>query len=229
MENLIIVGTGVNAVRAFKFINKYKLYNVIGFAVDKEYIKDSKFYNLPLYDLENLKTLINVPFKVFVALLWNRLNADRRKLFEKCERYNYEFVNLISPYAVIHEDVKLGKNCWVYDFVSILNDSIIGNNVGLMSYCLIGGGCQIASHSFFAGKTSTGGSCIIGEQSFIGFNATILDGTHIGKKCIVGAGSLVKRNLPDFTRCVTPSDNNIIKQYKEDEIESKLLFSKNVR
>ncbi len=73
------------------------------------------------------------------------------------------------------------------------------------------------------------GGTTIEEQSFVGLNATVFDDTKIGKKCIIGACTAVKRNMPDCSRYVTSSDNIVIKQYSEDEIESKLIFSKNKR
>ena len=50
-----------------------------------------------------------------------------------------------------------------------------------------------------------------------------------GKKCIIGACVAVKRNMPDFSKYSTSSENIVLKQYNEQEIEDKLLYSKNVR
>lgn len=42
----------------------------------------------------------------------------------------------------------------------------------------------------------------IGDDVWIGGNVTILPGVHIGDGCIVGAGSVVTRDLPQYTICV---------------------------
>ena len=52
---------------------------------------------------------------------------------------------------------------------------------------------------------------------------------EIGKKCLIGACAVVKRNMPDFSKCATSSSSMVIKQYGENEIEEKLVASKNVR
>ena len=62
-----------------------------------------------------------------------------------------------------------------------------------------------------------------------GMTEQVFDDTTIGKKCIIGASTAVKRNMPDFSSCKTASCAYEIKQYTEAEIESKLMFSKNVR
>lgn len=228
MENLIIIGTGTNARHAFQFIKMYNLYNIIGFAVNEKYYKDSEFLGYPVYKLEKLDN-IKVPFKVFIALLWNRLNKERRELFEYCDHNNMEFANLISPTAIIRPSAEIGRNCWVHDYTVIQNNTIIGDNVPIMAFTLVGADCNIGSHCFLGAKSLIGGESCIGEQSFIGLNATIFDNVKVGNKCIVGACSILKRALPSFTRYVPANGLYDIKQYSEDEIEDKLVFFKNVR
>lgn len=229
MENLIIIGTSTNARHVYEFVKMYNLYNVIGFAVNEKYNNGESFMGLPVFNLEDLPDKQDVPFKVFIALLWNRLNRDRRDLFEYCERCGLEFVNLISPHAIIRGSSSIGRNCWIHDFCIVQNNTLIGDNVAIMAYTLIGANCKVGSHCFFGARSLLGGGSSVGTQSFVGLNSTIFDNTQIGEKCIVGACTAVKRNMPSYSKYITPSDNIVIKQYPEEEIESKLIFSKNKR
>jgi acetyltransferase-like isoleucine patch superfamily enzyme len=43
---------------------------------------------------------------------------------------------------------------------------------------------------------------LIGEDSHIGANAVVLAGVKIGKRCQIGAGSVVSRDIPDFSIAV---------------------------
>lgn len=228
MEKLIIVGLSSTAKHAFEFIKMYNLYEVVGFAVNKKYKSCDTFCDLPVYALENLKEEVKVDFSIFIALLWNHLNKDRRNLYEYCQSEGYQMVNLISPHAIIRGEIE-GDNCWIHDFVVIQNNTRIKSNVAIMAYTLIGDSCLVEPHCFFGARSLLGGGSKVGEQSFIGLNATIFDDTIIGKKCIVGACTAVKRNMPDFSKYATPSDNIVIKQYSEEEIENKLVFSANKR
>ncbi len=229
MENLIIIGTSTNARHAYEFVQMYGLYNVIGFAVNEKYIKEDSFLGYPVYPLETIISKINKPFKVFIALLWNRLNRDRRDLFEYCDEQGMEFANLISPHAIIRNSSSIGRNCWIHDFSIIQNNTVIGDNVAIMAYSLIGANCSVGSHCFFGARSLLGGGSSIGEQGFVGLNATIFDNTVIGEKCIIGACTAVKRNMPSFSKYITSSSDNVVKQYSVDEIENKLIFSKNKR
>ncbi|MBR0453062.1 MAG: hypothetical protein IIX29_03865 [Bacteroidales bacterium] len=228
MEKLIIVGLSSTARHAFEFIKMYGLYDVIGFAVNEKYKSANVFCDLPVYTLEHLKEDIDGEFSVFIALLWNHLNKDRRNVYEYCKSEGYKMANLISPHAVIRGELE-GDNCWIHDFVVIQNNARIQSNVAMMAYTLIGDSSLVESHCFFGARSLLGGGSRIGEQSFVGLNATIFDDTVIGKKCIIGACTAVKRNMPDFSKYATPSDNIVIKQYSEDEVENKLVFSANKR
>jgi acyl-[acyl carrier protein]--UDP-N-acetylglucosamine O-acyltransferase len=111
--------------------------------------------------------------------------------------------------------------------ILIHDDAIIGTNVAMMAFTLIGAHCKIGSHCFFGAKSTVGGGCKIDEQTFVGINATIFDDRIVGRKCIVGACTVLKRDLSDFSSCKTNIDSMIVKTYDENIVEKKLLFSEN--
>ena len=230
MEKLIIVGIGPNARLALSFVNYHKLYDVVGFAVNKAFYSTPLFEGYPVYILEDIEQTVGSKYnyKLFISLLWNHLNADRRKLYDYCKNMGFQLANLISPLAIVRSEIK-GDNCWIQDQVVIQNDTEIGSNVAIMAGALIGADCVVGSHCFFGAHSLLAGGCTLGDQSFVGLKATVFDDTKIGKKCIVGACTAVKRNMPDYSKYITSSDNIVIKQYDESEIESKLVFSKNKR
>lgn len=228
MEKLIIVGLSTNARHVYEFVKNYNLFEIIGFAVDKEYRDTETFKDLPVYELETLEDHFDKDdVKLFIALLWNRLNADRRNLFERLTAKGWKLANLISPYSRIRGCIQ-GSNVWVHDYVVIQNDAVIGDNVAIMAHSIVGADCIIGNHCFLGANCTVGGGSTVGEQCFIGIKCTVFDQTAVGKKCILGACTAVKRNVPDYTLVKTSSDIQI-KTYSETEIEEKLLFRKNVR
>jgi len=227
MKNLIIIGTGQTAIHLYEFIQYHKLFNVLGFSVDSKYYSKKLFLNLPVFPLKKLENYIEKENDyIFVALLWNKLNLDRRLLFERLLNEGYKFANIFSPKSIIKTN-NIGVNCWIHDHVIVQNNTNIGSNNMIMAQSLIGAHVTLNSHCFLGAQCLIGGNCSIGEQSFIGIKATIFDDRNIGKKCIVGAGTSVNRSLPDYSVIKISSESNIIKQYTSEEIESKLIFSKN--
>lgn len=227
-EKLIIVGISSTSKQILNFVNHYRLYDVIGFAVNKAYMNVEEFQGLPVYALETLQnTYSPTDYKLFVAVQWNHLNRDRKTLYNYCKSHGFQMANIISPTAIVRSPIEV-DNLFIDDYAVIMNDVTLGNNCYFKVSCVIGSNAVISEHCFCGIKSLIGGGSIIGEQSFVGLNATIFDGTTIGRKCLVGACAVVKRNMPDFSKWATSSDI-VIKQYTEDEIEEKLVTSKNVR
>ena len=53
-KNLIIIGTGSTAKIVSLFVERYKLFNLLGFAVNESYINERTFCGKPVYAIENL-------------------------------------------------------------------------------------------------------------------------------------------------------------------------------
>lgn len=229
MENLIIIGTSTTAKTIFQFVQRYLLYNVLGFAVNENYRTIESFCGLPVYAIENLEKVIDKnKDKLFVAILWNHLNADRKNVYVSLKEKGFLFANLLSPKASINGKI-IGDNCWVGDFVTIDFDTVIHSNVQIKTGAHVGHESIIHNHCFIGARSVIGGKVIIGSQSFVGLAATIFEQVQVGEKCIVGAATALKRNLNDFSVHKTANDNYITKQYSSDEIEEKLVASKNIR
>lgn len=227
-EKLIIVGISTAAREITEFINYHRLFEIIGYAVNSAYLKIKEFQGKPVFALEDLEKNYAEDYKLFVAVQWNKLNRDRKNLYYYCKTHGFKLANVISPTAIIRSQIKT-DNLFIDDNVIIKNNVKLGNNCYLKASCICGPNTIISDNCFLGLNSIIGGGCIIGEQSFIGLNATVFDCTTVGRKCLIGACAVVKRNMPDFSKCVTSSANMVIKQYGEDEIEEKLVASKNVR
>lgn len=229
IQKLVIVGTSSSARHVLHFVQYHGLFEVVGFAVNEQYYREDTFQGLPVYRLEHLREECpHREFKVFVAVMWNRLNADRRRLYEYCKGQGYAMANLVSPLAAVRGTIQ-GDNCWVHDFVVVQNDTVVDSDTFIMAYSLIGANAHVGAHCFFAARSLLGGGSTLGEQSFVGLSSTVFDDTCIGRKCIVGACTAVKRNMPDFSKCIASADNTVMKQYTEEEVEGKLQFRLNKR
>lgn len=228
MKDLVIVGCGNTGEHVYTFVSKYKLFNILGFAVDEQYITHGSFLEKPVYPLEKLDEYVDKKNTLlYVALLWNRLNGDRRDLYERLKREGWQFANLIAPTAII--DGQIGENCWIHDYSSVWFGTTIGNNVIIRPYVLVSEKCVIGDHVYLAPHVTIAGKCSVGEQTFIGLNATVFDTRQVGKKCIIGACTAIRRDVSDYSVVKVASNTNDLEQYSAKEIEGKLVHTKNVR
>lgn len=229
MRRIVIVGVSSTANMVYNFITRYTLYDVVGFAVNESYKDVDVFCGLPVFSLETLESIINKETDyLFVAIQWNNLNADRRRVFEGLKQYGYKFANLISPNAIVNGQIK-GENCWVCDQVVIDSGAILRDNTFVKTGAYIADNVHVGPHCFIGARSLIAGGVKVGEQTFVGLSATIFDDVVIGDKCIVGATTAVKRNLDNYSVIKTSIANYEIRNYTEEVIESKLQFKKNVR
>lgn len=218
--DLCIIGLNETAERLTMFIERYDLFNIVGYAVDRTYLRQNQFHRKPVWAIEQLDGMIDKKHcQLFVALFWNHLNGDRRRLYERLKQDGWKFANVISPLASVRGNV--GDNCWIMDFAVIQEESIIGNNVIISDFCFVGDYTTIDDHCFMGARSTVMGSAHIGKQTFIGIGAVVFDVVNIGEKCLVGACSIQKYDMPACSTSKVVADHVIVKKYSGEEIESK--------
>lgn len=131
----------------------------------------------------------------------------QKKICEKKFAYfgqNAEF--RMGAYAVCCSNIKIGDN------VVIRPNSVLiatqNGEINIEKNVLIGMGVHIyvSNHKFedvtipiYYQGHSPAKSVLVKEGSWIGANSVILPGVTIGRNSVVGAGSIVTKDVPDFT------------------------------
>lgn len=135
----------------------------------------------------------------------------------------------------------VGHGATIEDFTTINNgagDVILGDEVriGIGSVVIgpvvIKSGCGLGQHVFISGFNHTykDGSrnskdqgldkkmVVIDEDTHIGANCVVVAGVHIGKRCQIGAGSVVTKNIPDYSVAVG-NPARVVKRYEPEKGE----------
>ncbi len=224
MKKLIIVGMGQLSQDVKFFVERYNLFEVVGYAINKEYITKKENEGLPVYAIEDLENEVDVnDVYLYIAISWfHYLNRDRKLAYQYLKSKGFKFANLISPKAEILTD-SIGEGNWIGDFVYLDFRTEIGSNNVLRNYAYVGHYSKIGDHCFIGAKTLIGGNSSIGNQNFIGISATVFNDVVTGDKCIVGATAVAKKSLPNYTVCKISNTFLDIKQYTEDTIEDKIM------
>jgi len=229
-KKLFIFGLGSTARMIYTFVSRYELFDVVGFVVDSDYKTVDTFCNLPVIGYhhgQDISGLNKSDDLIFVAIQWNRVNEERKQVYKKLKQQGFSFANIVSPNAILHGQLE-GDNCWICDMAVIDVNAKIQSNVFVKTKAYVGNDTRIENHAFVGANSFVAGSCTVKEQSFIGVSATVFDGVTVGQKSVVGAGSLINRNIPNFSLVKSTSILNI-KEYSAEDIETKLISSNNVR
>lgn len=191
-RKLIIFGTGDIAQLAHYYFSNDSQYEVAGFSVDRDYLYESSYCDLPVVAFEEIAD--HYPpehYDLFIALSYSKLNSIRKEKYLSAKGQGYHMASYISSQATIMNSGNIGENCFIFEDNTIQPFVTIGNNVTLWSGNHIGHHSTIKDHSFIASHVVISGGVEIGEQCFIGVNATLRDHITIGDKCVIGAGTLI--------------------------------------
>ena len=97
---------------------------------------------------------------------------------------------VISPGVTIGDNVKIQNNVSVYSGVVVEDDVFLGPS------CVF---TNVINPRSFVSRKDEYKQTILKKGCSIGANATIVCGVTIGKYAFVGAGSVVTKDVPDFT------------------------------
>ena len=102
--------------------------------------------------------------------------------------------------------VKIGNNVTIREFVTINRgtkasyETVVGDNCLLMAYVHIAHDCVIGDNVILGNSTALAGHITIDDWAIIGGVAAIHQFVRIGTHTMVGGGSLVRKDIPPYTK-----------------------------
>lgn len=198
MSKIVIIGTGETAEIAYEYFTHDSAYKVVGFSVERAYLKQKELHGLPVVALEDIDSYYPPSeFLVFVAVSSTRLNRVRTRLYRQLKERGFRFATYISSRAFVWQNAEIGENCFVFENNTIQPFVKIGNNCVLWSGNHIGHNTIIHDNCFIASHVVISGFCEIGENCFLGVNSTIINNLKVAQDCFIGAGVLIQKNTEE--------------------------------
>jgi len=100
----------------------------------------------------------------------------------------------IGPFVEITRGAKIGRNC------KIESHAFICDRVELAEGVFVGHGVMFTNDLYPTTLRQVKRlPTFVGDYASLGSNATIVGGVRIGKGAVIGAGSVVTRDVPDYT------------------------------
>lgn len=224
-RKLVIVGTGEFGQIAYEYFTYDSDYDVVGFAVEREYLSEKELYGLKVIAFEDIKD--NYPpdeNEIFVAITYPHLNRIRTRIFNECKKLGYTCATYISSRAFVWHNVSVGENTFIFEDNTIQFNARIGNNVILWSGNHIGHGSVIEDHCWLTSHDVISGFCHVGKSCFIGVNASVGDRVTIADDVVLGAGSVTVKDLPEKGRVYigSPAKPTNKTSYEQFDVEGGL-------
>ncbi|MDH5723759.1 MAG: acetyltransferase [Alphaproteobacteria bacterium] len=196
------------ALCAYEYFTHDSEYEVSGFVVDGEYIKDGQdsFMGLPLVPFEEIEAHFPPSsFHAFAAIGSQKLNRVRTEKYEALKAKGYNMASYISSRAFIWHNVEVGDNAFILEDNTIQPFVKIGNNVTLWSGNHIGHSSVIGDNCFITSQVVISGLCNIGKSCFMGVNSSCSEETIIGDDNFIAIGAVVSKNTDENVLIPPPS------------------------
>lgn len=150
----------------------------------------------------------------------DRRNAKRVYLGDGTIIFSGSRIQLFPVNGVVPKIV-FGDNCYIGYHNTFLAgaDIIIGDDVLMASNILV----SSENHSTdpespipYMSQPLKALPVCIGDGTWLGERVMVMSGVTIGKKCVIGGGSIVTKNIPDYSMAVG-SPARVIKTYDFDK------------
>lgn len=192
-NKLVIFGAGTLAALAYSYFERDTDYEPVACTVDREHMASAQLNALPLVPFDELmQDHPPTDYSVFVAVGYTRVNRSRAEIFQRCSELGYNLPTLVSERALGWADLRIGRNCLVFDGVVVETNVVIADDVIVWSGSQLSHDTSLGEHCFVGPNAVISGHVTIGARTFIGANATIRDGIAIAPDCVVGAGTVIK-------------------------------------
>lgn len=194
-RKLIIVGASAFAEIAYEYFDADSSYEVVAFAVEAAFLKETSKNGLPLVAFENMEQYFApCEYDVFVAATYTQLNRLRTRLANQAKSKGYALASYVSSCAFVWRNVSLGEHCFIFEDNTVQPFVKIGRNVVLWSGNHIGHHSVVGDNCFISSQVVISGFCEIGANSFLGVNATLANNLIIGKDNWIGPGITLTQN-----------------------------------
>jgi sugar O-acyltransferase (sialic acid O-acetyltransferase NeuD family) len=196
MDAIVVVGGGGHAKVVLSILRKLRRYDILGYTDVKDrgaILAASHLGGDP--DLASLAGQRKISAVLGVGQVG--LGMGRRDIRTKLSALPLHFPVLVSPHAIVNEDVAMGEATVVMDGAVINCGATIGRGVIVNSNSTIEHDVVIADWVHVAPGVTISGGTTVGQFSMVGAGATVIEGINIAERCLIGAGATVVRDLTE--------------------------------
>jgi sugar O-acyltransferase (sialic acid O-acetyltransferase NeuD family) len=194
MDKVVVFGNAEVASLNYFYLSHDSPYEVVAFTVDRAYIKEDTFFELPVVPFEEIESIYPPDeYRMSAALGFRRVNRFRAEKYFQAKEKGYELISYVSSRATTWPGLVVGENCFIYESSVVGPFTKVGDNV-VIAGSIIGHHSVIMDHCFLAAGSVVLGGVTVEPYCVLGANSTIKDGVTIARECIIGAGATIAKS-----------------------------------
>jgi UDP-perosamine 4-acetyltransferase len=197
MDPIVVIGGGGHAKVVLSILRKLGKYQILGYSDPRDNGEllgaDYLGSDQELASMVAERTRLNA----VLALGQVGLGKARQELQNRLQSLSLSFPSIVSPNAVVNEEVEVGAGVTVMDGAVINSGASIGQGAIVNTNSTVEHDVRIDDWVHIAPGVTISGGVTIGRFSMIGVGATVIEGKQVASECIVGAGATVVHNLTE--------------------------------
>lgn len=125
------------------------------------------------------------------------VSAQRALLQRSVAALGFDFPVIVSPQAVVNEEVRLAAGTTVCDGAVVNSGTVTGEHCILNTNCTVEHDCRLGAHVHVAPGAVLGGAVTAGDGCVLGAGSTVIHAVTLCEDCLIGAGSTVVADIDE--------------------------------
>ena len=194
MDRIVVIGGGGHA-KVLVSVLKKLAWDVVGYTDPEE---RGVILGVPrLGDDAVLAELLRTHGRCAAIIGLGKIDTSPRRalLLERVEAIGFAVPVVVSPQAVVNDEVALGLGTAVFDGAVVNSGTLTGRGCIINTNSTLEHDCRLGDNVHVASGATVSGGVTIGNNCMIGVGAMVVQGVSICDDCLVGAGAAVVRDI----------------------------------
>jgi sugar O-acyltransferase (sialic acid O-acetyltransferase NeuD family) len=195
--SLVLVGGGGHCVACADVIASTEKFTIAGILDRKEISKDLAARYPQLGSDGQVAELLGAGHQFLVTVGQIKSSRPRQHLFDQICRAGGQMPVIVSPWARVSPDARVGRGTIVMHGAMVNAGSVIGENCIVNTGAIVEHEARIGDHCHISTGAVLNGEVSVGDGAFVGSRAVVIQGRKIGGGSVVGAGVVCVRDVPE--------------------------------
>ncbi|MBQ0733116.1 NeuD/PglB/VioB family sugar acetyltransferase [Aquimarina celericrescens] len=202
MKNAVIIGAGTQGQVYASYLKEAGV-DIIGFIDDNPDLQGNMVLGIPV--LGKYKDLFLKEFKDKIQDVYCPIgvNSVRVEYLSTLKKEGYGIPGFLHHTVSIAPDVTIGEAVYMLAGNIVMPHTTIGNYIMINMDSTIAHHVTLEDGVFMSSGVNIGALIHVKEKAYIGMGVTAMTGINeIGKDTLIGAGTVIIKDVPDYTTVV---------------------------
>ncbi len=202
MKNAVIIGAGTQGQVYASYLKEAGIH-IIGFIDDNPDLEEKEVIGIPVLGKYKDLFLDELKNKIQDVYCPIGINSVRVAYLSTLKKEGYGIPGFLHHTVSIAPDVVIGEAVYMLAGNIVMPHTTIGNYIMINMDSTIAHHVTLEDGVFLSSGVNIGALIHVKENAYIGMGVTAMTGVNeIGKETLIGAGTVIIKDVPDYTTVV---------------------------